>query len=34
VAVARALQRLADRLMSVASDDVAGVEGRPVRPGP
>jgi hypothetical protein len=31
VAVARALQRLADRLMSVASDDIAAVEGHPAR---
>lgn len=30
VAVARALQRLADRLLGVASDDLTGVEGRPV----
>jgi len=31
IAVARALHRLADRLLGVASDDLTGVEGRPVR---
>jgi hypothetical protein len=33
MAVARALRRLADRLMSVATDDIASVEGRAARPG-
>jgi Domain of unknown function (DUF1876)/Domain of unknown function (DUF1918) len=30
VAVARALRRLADHLLGVAADDIAGIEGRPV----
>lgn len=31
VAVARALRRLSDRLLGVASEDIAGMEGRPVK---
>jgi Domain of unknown function (DUF1876) len=31
VAAARALHRLADRLLGVAADDLAGIEGHPVQ---